>query len=294
MLNQTARTVAQHFIDHVLTKHGAVNKVTTDNGKQFVCSIFKELAEIYGFTHRTTTPYHQSSNGQVEKQNLTIANMLRGTLASGGEEWPELLQMVLFAFNTSVQTSIKQSPFFVLHGREPRLPSDVTLQLPKKAVYADVSTFTQDLLINIQTAWRIVKENIGQLQEEYASQADTSRKAVEGKYTIGQLVLHKVHVTKHKFAAKFKGPYRIIFMQRPNVILRELAPEAVPFKTHMNMIKPFYDPYVLPLRSMLNIEPENEASTDLDDKSNAEPVEKPAAESIAESDAESDADANNA
>uniref|UniRef100_A0A914YF89 Uncharacterized protein n=1 Tax=Panagrolaimus superbus TaxID=310955 RepID=A0A914YF89_9BILA len=84
--------------------------------------------------------------------------MLRGTVASGGEEWPELLQMVLFAFNTAVHSSIKQSPFFVLHGREPRLPSDVSLQLPKKAVYSDVSTFTQDLVINIQDAWRLVKE----------------------------------------------------------------------------------------------------------------------------------------
>uniref|UniRef100_A0AC34GA76 Integrase catalytic domain-containing protein n=1 Tax=Panagrolaimus sp. ES5 TaxID=591445 RepID=A0AC34GA76_9BILA len=101
MLNQTARTVAQVFIDNVLTKHGSVNKVTTDNGKQFICTIFKELSTIYGFQHRSTTPYHQSSNGQVERQNLTIANMLRGTLATGGEEWTELLQMVLFAFNTS-------------------------------------------------------------------------------------------------------------------------------------------------------------------------------------------------
>uniref|UniRef100_A0AC34FUF8 Reverse transcriptase n=1 Tax=Panagrolaimus sp. ES5 TaxID=591445 RepID=A0AC34FUF8_9BILA len=210
MVNQTARTVSLKFIEHVLCKHGSCNQVTTDCGRQFISTIFQELAKIYHFSHRVTTPYHQSANGQVERQMRTIASMLRGSVSISGEEWTELLPMVIFAYNTSVQSSTKQSPFFVLHGREARLPSDVALQIPAKMANQELSTFVQDLVMNIQNSWRVVKENIQEAQEEQTFHADQQRQAAEKHFKIGQLVLHKINAHRagegHKFAPKWKGP----------------------------------------------------------------------------------------
>lgn len=273
-IDQTARTITEAFIEQVLTKHGAPHLVVTDNGKQFLSTIFKELAEIFGFEHHTSAPYHQEANGQVERQNRTIAAMLRTSVALGGEDWTELLQMAIFAHNTSIQASTKQSPFYVLHGREPRLPSDVALKIPPKGIYNEISTFVQDLATNIQNAWRIVKENMTQAQEQYTHYADQDRKAMSKEWKIGQLVLHTVNAQKaghrHKFGPKWKGPYRIVHIERPNVMLKELAQTARPFRTHMNMIKQFHEPYVLPLRSMnegtelSSREDEKEAEPDAD------------------------------
>uniref|UniRef100_A0A914Z7A9 RNA-directed DNA polymerase n=1 Tax=Panagrolaimus superbus TaxID=310955 RepID=A0A914Z7A9_9BILA len=123
MKNQTAQTVSTTFINDVITKHGCPNSVTTDCGRQFTSTIFQEMAEIFGFEHNTSTPYHQEANGEVERQNRTLATMLRGSVALGGDDWPETLQMATFAYNTAVQSSTHQSPFFVIHGREPRLPT---------------------------------------------------------------------------------------------------------------------------------------------------------------------------
>uniref|UniRef100_A0A914ZCT0 Uncharacterized protein n=1 Tax=Panagrolaimus superbus TaxID=310955 RepID=A0A914ZCT0_9BILA len=59
-----------------------------------------------------------------------------------------------------------------------------------------------------------------------------------------------------------------MFIQRPNLVLRELSQEATPFKTYMNMVKHFNDPYILPLRSTphneaeIPAEPENDAEED--------------------------------
>uniref|UniRef100_A0A914QUT5 RNA-directed DNA polymerase n=1 Tax=Panagrolaimus davidi TaxID=227884 RepID=A0A914QUT5_9BILA len=105
MKNQTARTVATTFINDVITKHGCPNTVVTDCGRQFTGTIFSEMAQIFGFQHNTSTPYHQEANGEVERQNRTLATMLRGSVALGGDDWPETLQMATFAFNTSVQSS---------------------------------------------------------------------------------------------------------------------------------------------------------------------------------------------
>uniref|UniRef100_A0A914XU13 RNA-directed DNA polymerase n=1 Tax=Panagrolaimus superbus TaxID=310955 RepID=A0A914XU13_9BILA len=254
MLNQTARTVSLKFIEHVLCIHGSCNQVTTDNGRQFLSTIFKELSNIYHFSHRTTTPYHQSANGQVERQMQTIASMLRGSVSITGEDWTELLPMVIFAYNTSIQKSINQSPYFVVHGREARLPSDVALQIPAKMANQEITTFVQDLVMNIQNAWRIVRENMEQAQEDQTFFADQQRQAVEKHFKIGQLVLHRINVHRagegHKFAPKWKGPFRIICVQRPNVMLKELADEATPFKSHFNKIKLFNETYVLPLREI--------------------------------------------
>jgi hypothetical protein len=41
------------------------------------------------------------------------------------DQWESYLESVLFAYRTSKQASTKYSPFFVMYGREPRLPVDL-------------------------------------------------------------------------------------------------------------------------------------------------------------------------
>ena len=42
-------------------------------------------------------------------------------------EWENYLDSVLFVYRTSKQASAKCSPFFLLNGREPRLPMDLII-----------------------------------------------------------------------------------------------------------------------------------------------------------------------
>lgn len=41
------------------------------------------------------------------------------------DQWESYLESVLFAYRTSKQASTKYSPFFIMYGREPRLPVDL-------------------------------------------------------------------------------------------------------------------------------------------------------------------------
>ena len=55
------------------------------------------------------------------------------------KDWDQYLDPILFAIRTSVQASMKHTPFFLMHGREARLPLEVekadfiadSKQLPK-------------------------------------------------------------------------------------------------------------------------------------------------------------------
>ena len=42
-------------------------------------------------------------------------------------EWDKLFDSVLFAYRTSKQASTQFSPFFLLYGREPRLPIELSI-----------------------------------------------------------------------------------------------------------------------------------------------------------------------
>uniref|UniRef100_A0A7E4VRU8 RNA-directed DNA polymerase n=1 Tax=Panagrellus redivivus TaxID=6233 RepID=A0A7E4VRU8_PANRE len=215
--------VADTFIREVVTKHGAPRMIVTDNGRQFTSRIFKEMARVCGTDLNTVSPYHQAANGAVERQNRTIAAMIRTTTEEAGLDWPELLHQVVFAYNTAVHSATGQTPFFLMHGRDPRLPVDNRLNLPEEQRQPkDVIGYAEDLLNNLQKARTLVAEELqskAALQKEFT---DKSRKLEEHPFRKGSLVL-KWNETPRKWDPRWTGPFRIIDIARPRATIQDLG-----------------------------------------------------------------------
>jgi transposase InsO family protein len=101
--------------------------VISDNGRQFIGRIFKDLAKLYGFNHLTVVPYRPQANGMVERTNRVIGDMLAGYVNEKGDDWAQFLQQTVFAYNISKHFSTEQSPYFVVFAREPIIPLDLRL-----------------------------------------------------------------------------------------------------------------------------------------------------------------------
>ena len=70
-----------------------------------------------------TTPHHPQCNSQAEVANKTIAKYLASFCDDSTLDWELYLAPLMFSYNTSFHRSIKNTPFYLTFGMEPRLPA---------------------------------------------------------------------------------------------------------------------------------------------------------------------------
>ena len=102
-------------------------RIQSDQGREFVNSVNQHLFQLTGVQHIISTAYHPQTNGLDERFNQTLQRGLLKMVNDNQNEWDKFLDSVLFAYRTSKQASTKFSPFFLLYGREPRLPVDLII-----------------------------------------------------------------------------------------------------------------------------------------------------------------------
>ena len=70
--NQTAKTVAKFLYQVTISTSGALAKLLSDQGLNFMSNIIQELFELMGIKKIGTLPYHAQTDGQVECAHQTI------------------------------------------------------------------------------------------------------------------------------------------------------------------------------------------------------------------------------
>ena len=129
LYTKSAVEVAQ-FLTTLFCRHGLPVLVMSDQGREFVNCLNHKLFETTGVNHLISTAYHPQTNVLIEKFNQTLQRSLLKKVGENQGDWFKYLDSVLFAYNTSKQSSSKYSPFFLLYGRDARLPVDL-LAKPK-------------------------------------------------------------------------------------------------------------------------------------------------------------------
>ena len=69
-----------------------------------------------------STAFHPETDGQVERMNKVIGEILRHYVGVKQTDWEELLTSVEFAINNSYPESIQCSPFELVYGQRVRTP----------------------------------------------------------------------------------------------------------------------------------------------------------------------------
>ena len=96
--------------------------IVSDRGPRFTAHFWEHLHELLGTKLVRSSAYHPQTNGQTERVNQILEDMLRACVILAKGSWEKWFPLAKFSYNNSYQESIKMAPFEALYGRKCRTP----------------------------------------------------------------------------------------------------------------------------------------------------------------------------
>ncbi|KAJ9516318.1 hypothetical protein QJQ45_001057 [Haematococcus lacustris] len=233
-----ARRFAQLFIDHVYKLHGMPAELISDRGSLFTSVFWREVMRRCGSKPALSSSYHPQSDGQTERYNRVLEEMLRH-ISPTQSDCPDYLALAEFAVNNSWQESIQSTPFLVNTGQSP-----VTVglrDLPYGGRCPSAHAFTrwwQDAVAN-------ARKCMAAPQSRQAAYANKARRDVE--YKVGQKVLLSTKNLKlqpgkaRKLIPRYVGPFEILLLVGAVAVKLDLPASMSRLHPvfHVSLIKPY-------------------------------------------------------
>jgi transposase InsO family protein len=108
--------LAELYIARIVCLHRVPKKIVSDRGTQFTSRFWEKLHEAMDTRLNFSSAYHPQTDGQTERVNQILEDMLRACALNDSKNWDKCLLYVEFFYNNSYQKSVKMSPFKVLYG----------------------------------------------------------------------------------------------------------------------------------------------------------------------------------
>jgi hypothetical protein len=114
--------LAEFYMSRIVCLHGVPKKIVSDRGTQFTSRFWKRQHESMDTKLNFSSAYHPQTDGQTERTNQVLEDMLRACALKHGRSWDKSLPYAEFSYNNSYQASLKMTPFEALYGRKCRTP----------------------------------------------------------------------------------------------------------------------------------------------------------------------------
>ena len=131
--DKSAKTVARAVVHHVFCRRGIPESILTDRGCEFDNQALSTIAHELGIDKKRISALHPQANGNVERLNRTIGEMLRKSTDECGDIWDLEIPFVQFNYMNHDHSATGYSPFYLSYGYAPRTPRLVLAPGPTKS-----------------------------------------------------------------------------------------------------------------------------------------------------------------
>ena len=238
--NQTALTVANELVNKYFTNFGWPDKILTDRGTSFENELFHSICQMAKIRKLRTVSYRPQTNGQCERFNQTLLNML-GTLPNDAKKWwQDWVPTLTHAYNCTTSKTTGFSPYYLIYGRQPRLPIDIEYGVDITDSYKDCKSYAAKLEHCLKWAYEAAQRYIDKETQRYKKYYDQNFRCATLRS--GDLVLVRINKfgTDHKIADKWEhDPWEVLDTENdsPLLVVQNTTTKEVR-RLHRNMLFP--------------------------------------------------------
>ncbi len=211
MKDQTSETCAEVFVKHFVCLLGLPETIHSDRGTQFEAALFRKMCQVLGIHKTRTTAFHPQCDGQIERNNRTLLDLLAKLARDNPRDWDEWLPLACFAYNSSVHRVTDETPFRLMMGREATTPLTLMVPSPPDAQSTGVK-WADQLRERFERVHALVAERT---QHSFRTDSKfTDKRQLGLTFEVGSLVwlYHPQPSRKYpqKVASKWSGPWKVI------------------------------------------------------------------------------------
>lgn len=202
-----AEGTVQLFFEKVFSAHGLPEDVVSDRGTTFTAKFTKSVFKALHIEQNLSTAFHPRTDGQTERVNSILEQYLRCYIDYQQTNWSTLLPVAEFAYNNTVHSSIKITPFFANLGYHPRF-SVIVPRVSKDNVPVS------DRIQALKDLYTTMKINIQSANDRHAKHFNT-KSLPQPDLRIGEEVwldARNLHTSRpaRKLDYKRVGPFRVL------------------------------------------------------------------------------------
>jgi hypothetical protein len=271
----TAPDVANIFFNNIFKNHGLPKVIVSDRDPKFTSKFWKSLFGKLGTKLAMSTSFHPQTDGQTERMNRTLEEMLRAFVNYKQNNWDELLPALEFAYNNSKNASTNYTPFVLDTGQNPHTP--LSILSPTTPTYVAI---TDEFLEKWQITMKMAIDHLREAQERQKKYADQNRRdeifEVGNKVLLSSVKINDPAQTnrpKKKLEPRYFGPFEVEQVVSP-VAYKLKLPSTLKIHPviHISFLKRYHESTsdftrpIPPPPVIINEEPEYEVERILDTK----------------------------
>ena len=261
----TTADVARIFVKEIYRIHGLPKRIVSDRDAKFTSKFWTSLFQAIGTRLCFTSAYYPQTDGQTERVNQVIEDILRAYCNRKPKRWIQYLPLAEYAYNSSYHSSIDMTPFKALYGQECLSPlnfSDPTIKVEA----------SKQMLETMEQQIKAIRKDIQAAKDRQKQYADPKRS--DRVFKEGDKVFIRVRPKRSslsfgkykKLSPRYCGPYEVVKCIGSQAYKLKLPIHLkVHDVFHVSLLKPYIpkqdhvlddEQAVLPAQGILELRPE--------------------------------------